>query len=278
MVNTRVHRATAGIDRAAALALEEQFFERLAATVGATQGLYNPMDDRTYDAASRNRVTRVSDDRSAEVKTLVKKLAERDLMRTYEEMPKGGVVLHEILHRELLGRASVRIAIAGAPFSPTDELITSGTSRRRATAEELNRVKDAIVRNPNVFYYVGAFSTTGWEEGVRRGLVGPNHLIALVDVHEDAWRTYWAPDPRWRSAARVFDLTSEEEKIQAIRRWVKRHTFELLMDELTEDTVFNELGYAIPIIRAAFQSIAEGDPYVRFDAATRPCRLVRTYG
>ena len=129
-----------------------------------------------------------------------------------------------------------------------------------------------------MFYFIGAFSTTQWERAARNVIAGSNYLIALCDTREGAWRTYYAPDPRWRSAARIFDLTTEEEKVDAVRRWVERHTFELLMDELTEDTVFEALGYAVPIIREAFEMMAASERYVRFDTSTRPYRLVRTYG
>ena len=179
---------------------------------------------------------------------------------------------------ELLGRPSVRVVVAGAAFSPVEDLVRSGASRGRIPAAELNRVKDQIVRSEHVFYYVNAFSTTAWEEDARRVLVGNNYLISLSDVVQGAWRTYYAPDPRWRAAARIFDLSSEEEKVEAVRRWVTRHTFELLMDELTEDTVFDALGYAIPIIREAFEQIAAEDRYVRFDTTARPYRLTRVYG
>jgi len=279
MASTKIRRApSADVDRKAARVTEDSYFERLAANVNATAGLYDPLTGRTYDASPRNRVTKALDERSSEVKGLIKRLAERDLMRTYEEMPKNGITLYEVLHKELLGRPAVRVAVAGASLSPVEDLIRSGTSRRKTPAEELNRVKDLIVRNENVFYYIGAFATTAWDEEARRVLVGSNYLIALSDVHEGAWRTYYAPDPRWRSAARIFDLTTEEEKVEAIRRWVNRHTFELLMDELTEDTVFDELGYAIPIVREAFELIAAEDKYVRFDTSARPYRLVRVYG
>jgi hypothetical protein len=50
------------------------------------------------------------------------------------------------------------------------------------------------------------------------------------------------------------------------------------MDELTEDTVFDALGYAIPIIREAFEQIASEDRYVRYDTTARPYRLTRVYG
>ncbi len=279
MGSTKIRKAPPPeADRKTARVAEESFFERLSANANATAGVYDPVSNRTYDASPRNRVAKVLDERSSEVKGLIKRFAERDLMRTYEEMPKNGVLLHEIVHKELLGRPLVRIVIAGAAFSPIEELIRAGASRRRTGGEELNRLRDLIVRTESIFYYIGAFSTTGWEDDARRALVGPNYLIALSDVTEGAWRTYYAPDPRWRSAARIFDLTSEEEKVEAVRRWVNKHTFELLMDELTEDTVFEELGYAIPIVREAFELIASEDRYVRFDTSARPYRLVRVYG
>lgn len=277
---TRARRtpATASLDRKAALAAEDGFFERLGANMNVTMGLYNPLDNRTYDASPRHRIFKLLDERSAEVKAMIKKHADRDLMRTYEEMPKNPVHLYEVLHKELLGPRSVRVVIAGASFSPIEELVKSGSSSRRATATELARAKDLIVQQPNVFYYVGAFSATGWDEAARGGLIGPNFLIALLDVLDDAWRTWFAPDARWRGAARIFDLTSEEEKIEAVRRFVKRHTAKLLMDELTEDFVFDELGYQIPIIREAFETLAAEDRFIKFDTGTRPYRLVRTYG
>lgn len=279
MGSTKIRKGPApAVDRKTARVSEESYFERLTANANATAGIYDPLTNRTYDASPRNRITKVLDERSSDVKALIKRFAERDLMRTYEEMPKNGVVFHEIVHKELLGRPLVRVVVAGASFSPVEELIRSGGSRKRIGGEELNRVRDLLVRTESIFYYIGAFSTTGWEDDARRVLVGSNYLIALTDVYEGAWRTYYAPDPRWRSAARIFDLTSEEEKVEAIRRWVTKHTFELLMDELTEDTVFEELGYAIPIVREAFELIAAEDRYVRFDTSARPYRLVRVYG
>ncbi|HZE98236.1 MAG TPA: hypothetical protein VE981_14490 [Planctomycetota bacterium] len=279
MGSTRIKKAPAAeIDRKAARTAEESYFERLGHNMNLTGGLYDPLTNRTYDASPRNRVTKVVDERSSEVKTLIKRFAERDLMRAYEEMPKNELHLYEIVHKELLGRPSVRVVVAGAAFSPVEELVRSGTSRARIPASELVRIKDQIVRTEQVFYYIDAFSTTGWDDDARRALVGNNYLIALSDVVGGAWRTYYAPDPRWRAAARIFDLSSEDEKVEAVRRWVSRHTLELLMDELTEDTVFDALGYAIPIIREAFSQIAAEDRYVRFDTNTRPYRLIRVYG
>ncbi len=279
MASTRMRKAPGPeIDRKAARVAEEGYFERLAHNMGMTGGLFDPLTNRTYDASPRNRVTKVLDDRSSEVKSLIKRFAERDLMRAYEEMPKNELHVFEIVHKELLGRPSVKVVVAGAAFSPVEELVRAGSSRARIPASELHRTKDQIVRSEQVFYYLNAFATTGWEDDARRALVGNNYLIALSDVQNGAWRTYYAPDPRWRAAARIFDLSSEDEKVEAVRRWVSRHTLELLMDELTEDTVFDALGYAIPIIREAFTQIAAEDRYVRFDTSARPYRLTRVYG
>jgi hypothetical protein len=279
MASTRVRTApVTEVDLQAARVAEENFLERFNSAMDATPGVFDPANQRTYDASTRNRVTKLLDARSSEVKGLVKRFAERDLMRTYEEAPKNGIVIHEIVHKELLSRPSVKVVVAGAAFSPVEDLIRTGMSRRRITAEELNRVRGMIVRSESVFYYLGAFATTAWEEEARRSLAGPNYLVALSDLYEGAWRAYYGPDPRWRSAARIFDFTSTKEKVEAIRRWVARHTFELLMDELTEEMAFDALGYAIPIIREAFKAIAAEDKFVRFDTSARVCRLVRVYG
>src|SRR5436853_13265 len=105
-----------------------------------------------------------------------------------------------------------------------------GKSASVAAESYFERLSANANATAGIVHYSGGFSTTGWDDDARRALVGSNYLIALTDVYEGAWRTYYAPDPRWRSAARIFDLTSEEEKVEAIRRWVTKHTFELLMD------------------------------------------------
>ena len=266
------------IDRDAARSAEEAYFERIQAKMAATAGLFDPLTNRTYDASPRNRVTKALDDRSAEVKALVKRWAERDLVKTYEALPRNGTVVHEIIHKELLGRPQVRVVVAAAAVSPIEDLIRKGASRARATADDLARIRERVASSESVFTYLGVFSTTGWEEAAFKASSGPHWLAALSDLHEGAWRTWYAPDPRWRSASRIFDLAGDEEKVEAIRRWVQRHTGELLLDELTEDRVFEALGYAIPIVREAFQRIAAEDRYVRFDTSARPYRLVRVYG
>lgn len=279
-MTTRVQapRRPAALSRAEALVAEEQFFERLRARLNALQGIFNPLEGRMYDASARHRTTRSLEDRAAEVKAAIKRLAERDLMKVYEEMPKGVVETTGISHKELLGPRSVKVVVAGASFSPAEDLIREGRSGRSIGAEELARMRDRIVTHPEVFHYIGAFATTSWDPGCRAVLTGPNYLVALVDRVESAWRTFYSPDTRWRGAARVFDLTSEEEKIEAVQRLVRRRPFALLMDELTEDYVFEELGYSIPIIREAFERVAAEDRFVRFDTGTRPFRLVRVYG
>jgi hypothetical protein len=143
---------------------------------------------------------------------------------------------------------------------------------------DLTRAIDTIATNQNVFYYIGAFATTAWDASCQQVLVGGNFLVALCDLSYGAWRTCYAPDPRWRTSARLFDLATDEEKVEAVRALVKRHTFALLMDELTEDLVFEELGYPLGIIREAFEQIASEDRYVRFETGELPYRLIRTYG
>lgn len=269
---------TEEVDRKSALVREESFVERFTGNMNATPALYNPLDNRIYDASPRNRVMKNLDDRSQEVKALIRKHAERDLMKTYEEMPKNPAVIFEVWHQQMFAPRGLKVVAAGAAFSPTEELVRRGASSAKARVEDLNRLIDLVATQENVFYYIGAFSATGWSESCKQVLVGGNYLVALCDLYQDAWRTYYAPDARWRSAMRVYDLATDEEKIEAIRAFAKRHTFSLLMDEFTEDFVYEELGYPIPIVREAFELIAAEDRFVRYDTSELPYRLTRTYG
>src|SRR6185295_8874503 len=122
MGTTRTRKVSiAEVDRKAARVAEENYFERLAANMNLTAGLYDPLTNRTYDSSARNRVTKLLDERSSEVKSLIKRFAERDLMRAYEEMPKNETTVYEVVHKELLGRPSVRVVVAGAAFSPVED-------------------------------------------------------------------------------------------------------------------------------------------------------------
>ncbi len=280
MVNSRVYRKAEPepVDRKTALVREEGFLERFTGNINNTPAIFNPLDGKFYDASVRNRVMRTLDDRSQDVKVLIRKHAERDLMKTYEEMPKNPGVVFEIWHQQMFANRQLRVVAAAASTSPTEEMIRRGSSANPARPEDLKRVVDLVASQEGVFYYIGAFSTTGWTEPCRQLLVGGNYLVALSDVAHGAWRTTFAPDARWRSSMRLFDLATDEEKIEAIRAFARRQTFALLMDELTEDYVYEELGYPIPVIREAFEVIASEDRFVRLETAEVPYRLIRVYG
>src|SRR5688500_20192859 len=89
------------VTRSEALVAEEQFFERLRGRLNGLQGVFHPLDGRVYDASARHRNGRTVEDRAGELKVAVKKLAERDLMRIYEEMPKGLIEMADIKHKGL---------------------------------------------------------------------------------------------------------------------------------------------------------------------------------
>ena len=76
MGSTRMRKPPAPeIDRKAARSAEEGYFERLSHNLSQTGGLFDPLTNRTYDASPRNRVTKVIDERSSEVKSLIKRFA-----------------------------------------------------------------------------------------------------------------------------------------------------------------------------------------------------------
>lgn len=265
------------VDRRTAQVAEENFFERLIAAVTHARAVPNPLDGRTYDLSPACRLMRTLDARTEQMKGAIRRLVERDLLKTYDEMPKCGTVVFEVFRRDLLGSRDVRVVVAGASLSPVEEFLTDGRSSTATSAADFARVRDEIVTRPDVFYYICAFSTTSWAPDARNTLAGHNFLAALCDLNEDAWRVWYAPDPRWDFGARLFDLTAYEEKIEAIRTFVERHTFELLMDELTEDFVFDHLGYAIGVIREAFEILESRSEFIKLETGTEPYRLVRAY-
>jgi hypothetical protein len=144
-------------------------------------------------------------------------------------------------------------------------------------AAHLNQVREEIATDPTVFYFIGAFATTHWTPEARNTLAGSNYLIALCDFVEEAWRVYYAPDPRWGLSIRLFDLTTYEEKLDALRRFVERHTFDLLMDELGEDFVSEKLGYPAAFVREAFETVERDMDFVRLDTSSKSWRLIRVY-
>jgi len=265
------------IDRRTAQVAEENFFERFIGAANNARAVPSPMDGRTYDLGPANRTIRTLDGRTEEMKAAIKRRVERDLLKTYDEMPRCGTMLLEIHRRDFLGGRDLRVVVAGASLSPVDDFLTQGSSSRPVGAADFARVRDEVVTRDDVFYFLCAFATTAWHPEARNTLAGRNYLAALCDLHEDAWRVWYAPDPRWGYAARLFDLTSAEEKIEAVRRFVERHTFELLMDELTEDIVFEHLGYAVGIIREAFEIVAAQTEFLRLETGVEPWRLVRVY-
>ena len=265
------------ISRKEALSAEDAYMERVHANVIDTENIFSPLDNKTYDATSKNRGRRDLDQRSSAVKKLIQKWANQDLMEIYAQMPKNRLVLHDIWHKELFGPRTVRVTIAGTSWNPIKDLIQEGKSYRQGSAGDIHGIKELIARRPDVFYYIGMFSPTGWEEECRQHLQGENYLIALSDNVQDGWRTWFAQDPRWQSGTQFFDLTSDEEKIDAIQLFVKRNTGRILMDELTEDLLLDRLGYPVPIVREALENIAIEDPFLKFDTKTRPYRLVRIY-
>lgn len=276
---TRLFQKRTGrvIDRRTAQVAEENFFERFASSVTQSRGLLSPLDGRAYDFDPAHRTVKTLDTRTEALKALIKRTVARDLLKTYDEMPRGGTMIFELAQKGLLGGRDPRVVVAGAALSPVEELLRSAGASSPIGATDLAKVRDEICVRPDVFYFVCAFSTTSWDPDARNTLSGPNVLMALCDYFEDTWRVIFGPDPRWECAPRLFDLTTYEEKVDAVRRFVERHTFELLMDELTETFVAEELGLSLGVVREAFEIVEDQSDFLRLETGVQPFRLARVY-
>lgn len=271
MVDTKI------IHRKTALLAEEGFFERINGNIARAPGVYCPLDGKTYDATGQNKNIRCIDTLTEELKLLIKENVQKNFMELYDAMPKNSIILHEIMHKDIFTPKSTKVVIATFSISPMKDLLLKGYSTEQMTGNLLNQIREEIIESSNVFYYIGAFSPAGWNNTAKNALSGKNFLIALCDIYEGAWRTYREPDNRWDIMYRLFDLCSKSEKIEYIKRFVEKHTLELLMDELTEDLVRDKLYYDSSIIYEAFEAIEEENDYIVFNTREKPHRLVRVY-
>ena len=276
-VNNSVGATAKLVDRKTAKLAEERFLERISANICNANGVYSPLDKKLYDASDKNKICKVIDICSEKIKAQIKELAKTNLMALYDEMPKGNAHVYEIMHKELLGARKPKVIIAATTISPIADLLRYGYSAQQLSLAHIDNTKKVLMSNTGAFYYLCLFSPTGWDNISPNALSGSNFLIALTDITDGIFSTYFVEDDRWRSNALIFDLSTKEEKVEHIKRFVNNHTLELLMDELTEDFVANSLGYAINTIRDAFELMELEDDYIKIDRNSKPYRLTRIY-
>ncbi len=267
------------ITRANARELEQAFIGRLQRNVLALYGIFSPLENRWFDADEKNRESHVMEPGQEAVRRAVNEHITRGHKRVFEEMPTNRTFLCEVFTRELLGGKTPRVIVLGLAVNPLEDLVKDGGSARKLGYQDLLDAMNPWVHHPQVFYYVSAFSTTGWSDDAKaRASNSANALVTLVDYRDKSWILSPAPDQRWGDSLRMFDLNSTEELVGRVSQFVDAHTFELLMDQMTDRYVAGALGVDAVSVRKAFEGIPPKDKFVRLLGSGNDARLVRDYG
>lgn len=266
------------ISRTGAKELEHAFVGRLQRNIHALYEIYSPFENRWFDADEKNRESHVLDPGQEAVRRAVNQYVSRGHKRVFEEMPTNKVFLCEVFTRDLLGGKTPRVVVLGLCVNPIDEMVRDGGSARKCTYQELIDAMSPWVHHPQVFYYVSAFAPTGWsDEAKSRASNSGNSLVCLVEYRDKSWLLAPVPDQRWGDSLRMFDLNSAEEIVERVHEFVEGHTFELLMDQMTDRFVASSLGVDPIQVRKAFEAMPSKDKFVRLLPGNE-ARLVRDYG
>ncbi len=265
------------LSRQSAREMEEGFISRVRKNFRQLAGIYSPLDGRWYDVIERNTGEYVVDLGAEAAKNAVRDRAKSGFNEIMASMPTNRAAICDVFARDFLGAKVKKIVLAGVSLSPLDELVKPGWSSLPLGFAAVAQAQRRIVTDPSVFYYLCYFATTGWSGEARDVLAnGPNFVSCLVEKHADSWRITAKEDGRWGDALAVYDLETYAEKRDRVQVFVKRHTFELLMDRLSDRYVCEKTGLPLDVVRAAFRDMAQ-EQFVHLTADEAMFRISRVY-
>lgn len=262
------------LDRAACRSLESQFIDRFLRRLKEIKLLHNPLANAAVDTDGG--VLREGSG-EIEIKAAVRRYEPPERQAAaFEEMPRDLHVTIEYSRRRILGPRRPAIAAAGIAVNPIDELAREGRARSPAGPERLATVLQRILVNPKLFYYVVAFSPTGWHPATHSFGLSQNAIVALASPQAGGLRVL-IPEGAGLVSRKAFDLTTYSEKLGMLQVMVAECGVELVLGDFTEDLVFERLHFDRSIIESLFEDAVAEDPFLILDNRRTPLRLLREY-
>ena len=248
------------LTRAEARGLEETFTDRFELGLRRVVEVTNPLDGSVY-SISRGSKLRYHD-REDDVAERMKDLGvfERDVLG---EMPRNRYGMLRCWKSGFFSSKATRVIIAAVALSPLEEFILEGSSSRKLDLAELNRAVDNVVKQDEIFYYLGVLSTTGWAEDCRGRLPqGPNYLLAAVEnLGGSRWHLEKTPDRRWGRVFAAFDPETRPEKLARCQTYFADHeSLSLKGGHVVLNVAREELGVPEEVFRLAVEEAARRDP------------------
>lgn len=210
--------STTSINREEARRREAVFLERFRAAMDGIRELYHLGDEKYYPANSST-LRVVERDGVDVVRRYMERLNLSD-RGVLGEMPADRGIRYEIAASGFFGRGKVKVVVAAQVLSPIQELLRDGETDAKVGAGVVREAFQAIVRDPETFYYVGLAGTTGFaEDALLSRPAASNALVVLAEAAgPTAWRQHLDQPERWKGLANVFDPETGEEKVDRCRQ------------------------------------------------------------
>jgi hypothetical protein len=250
------------IRRGEARGLEETFTDRFELSLRKVGDVLNPLDGKVYPIG---RGAPTFYHKGSEVAERMKSLGvfERDLL---DEMPRNRLAVLRLRRAGFLASRTVKVVVAAVVLSPLEELILEKESTTRLGLAEMNGAVDDLVRQPEVFYYLGVLSTTGWSEECKGRLAqGPNFITAAVENRGGSrWKVSRDPDRRWGRVHLAFDPETRPEKLARAREFFLGHeSLQIKGGHVVLEHAREDLGVPEDILQRAVQDMVHGDPQLQ---------------
>lgn len=242
--------------------LEEIFIQGFEANFKRIDHIRSPLDGKVYGVAASDK-SHFKANTNSEIVEIMReyRLFDKNLL---ERMPLNETSKFKIIEKPFLGRARTRLVIAAGVLSPLEEYILKGYSNKKLDFSLLDRFIKSMAMKSDSFYFLGVFSTTGWERELKENPPrGQNWSIVLVEKNQGGGWKIFGGEGR-EGCDWIFDPESEEEKIERCVDYLRtcddlkvRGGFVFFHD--VEET----LGVPRPIVEKGLLRIREEDPAVQ---------------
>ena len=206
-----------GLDPDVCRKLEHEFLNGFEARLYTVPAVPNPMEGgKRYEIHPAGETTSLFSDRDALKKLLIESGdAEGDMRR----FPHNRGMEISLIRKKLFGPKLKKMSFVGTCWSPLDELVKTGRARSQGTRRTLVKLVERVVTDANCYYWIGAFSSTGWNADARDANVrGANYVLFLLECDEENGFRAFAPPDMDLVVRNAFDPEDEMTKLNRARR------------------------------------------------------------
>lgn len=204
--------------------------------------IFNPLESRYYSASSAGKDPLHSNKYRRVIEVMKKnKIFDRSVL---EDMPLNEVSRFEIYSRRFFGKKVLKVVVAALCLSSLEDLILCEPPQGLGLMA-LEDALQSIVREREVYYYLGIASTSGWEgkvlEQIPKGINWAAGIIEHIDSSH--WRLTFPEKEVWSGMENIYDPEMDSEKIERSKRYFGNHpNLRLKGGHILLDDLYREIG------------------------------------